>query len=116
MIGRANVDIDHPVHRIGLERQRIADHRDAGVDDQYVERPLLGHHVDHLLPVGCIGPDRRRPGVGAQRLRGVMRSRISEGHVCAILHEPADDGRADTAAAADDEGLFGVKVSHVGLP
>jgi len=53
MVGRAHVDVDQMIDRVGVQRTRLAEQDNAGVDDQYVEHAARSDDVDHHLPIGA---------------------------------------------------------------
>jgi len=116
MIGRADIDIDHPVDRIGVQRQRIAQHQRAGIDDQHVERALARHHVDHRLAIGRVGSDGTGADIGSKRGGSILRPGIGEGDIGAVIGEAPHDRGTDTPAAAEDEDFFGSEIGHGTIP
>ena len=72
MVGRVDVDGDHPVDRIGIQGQGIPKDKRAGTGDEYVERTAGRDRPEQRVAIGAVGADRLGPRLGGERLRRVL--------------------------------------------
>jgi hypothetical protein len=109
----ADVDGDHSVEI--AERVIIDDAADenSGIVNKNVEVPQavdgLCHGGFHRVGIGAVGLDRQRRSTGLrdlgdERLRAILGCGIAEGDGRAIASQPPDDGGANAARSAGDEG------------
>ena len=111
-----DIDAEQAVDRVRIEIQRVAEHADAGIDHQHVQRPLCADRGDHRAAIGAVAVHRAATGLGGELLGGGFRAGIGEDDLRALAGEAPDDGRADAPAATQDQDPLVFETRHPTAP
>jgi hypothetical protein len=112
VIRRPDVDIDHPVDGIGVERKRVAHDKQTRNANQDIEGATARYRGDQRVAIGAVRADCFGARLSGKRFGGLLRTRIGKGDLAVALGKAPHDRGAYSTAATEYQDILSGKVSH----